>query len=163
MEGLVVRAQRGDAVALDALVQELEPYVGRICAGVCLNAADDAAQEALIAIVRHLPSLRSPKALRAWARRIAVREALRLAQHGKTMPIDPSELDVSTSVPDGATETDVRAVLESLPPHQRAVLVLRHLEQLTEAEMADALGIEHGTVKSRLHRARTTFRERWTS
>lgn len=163
MKGLVVRAQRGDAVALDALVRELEPYVGRICAGVCLDAADDAAQEALIAIVRHLPSLRSPHALRAWARRIAVREALRLARHGKTVPIDPSELDVSASVPDGATETDVRAVLERLPPHQRAVLVLRHLEQLTEAEMADALGVEHGTVKSRLHRARAAFRERWTS
>lgn len=157
------RAQRGDAVALEAVVRELEPYVGRICAAICLDSGEDATQEALMAIVRHLPSLRSPRALRAWARRIAVREALRLAQPGKAVPIDPAELDVSASVPDGATHTEVRAVLATLAPHQRAVLVLRHLGQLTEAEMAEALGIEHGTVKSRLHRARAAFRERWSS
>ncbi len=49
-------------------------------------------------------------------------------------------------------ETIWRA-LERLPTHHRAVLVLRHYSQLSEAEMAEALRCRHGTVKSRLHRA----------
>ncbi|HEX8802844.1 MAG TPA: sigma-70 region 4 domain-containing protein, partial [Acidimicrobiales bacterium] len=47
------------------------------------------------------------------------------------------------------------------PPEQRAVLVLRHVDGLREDEMAAALGVAPGTVKSRLHRARAAFRARW--
>ncbi len=50
---------------------------------------------------------------------------------------------------------------DKLTPPQRALLVLRDLEDLSEREAADALGVELGTVKSGLHRARHAFRERW--
>ena len=65
------------------------------------------------------------------------------------------------SVPDGATAVEVREVLASLSPEQRAVLTMRHLEGLNEEEMVDVLDVAAGTVKSRLHRARAAFRERW--
>jgi RNA polymerase sigma factor (sigma-70 family) len=57
----------------------------------------------------------------------------------------------------------VRDVLGSLPPEQRTVLVLRHLDGLSELEVADALGLAVGTVKSRTSRARRAFRDRWTA
>jgi RNA polymerase sigma factor (sigma-70 family) len=53
------------------------------------------------------------------------------------------------------------ATLRRLSPDQRAVLVLRDLEGLSEAEAAALLRIEVGTAKSRLHRARRAFRNRW--
>ena len=54
-------------------------------------------------------------------------------------------------------------MLDGLTAEQRAVLVLRHLDGLDEGEMAEVLGVARGTVKSRLHRARAAFRERWTA
>jgi RNA polymerase sigma factor (sigma-70 family) len=120
-------------------------------------------QEAMLAIVRHLGSLREPAALRGWVRRIAVREAIRAARGGRSTPTPPEALTVVPDLADEATPVEVRAVLASLAPEQRAVLVLRDLDGLGEHEMADALGIAPGTVKSRIHRARAAFRERWRS
>ena len=64
-----------------------------------------------------------------------------------------------TTIPRWAS--DVRRVLASLPPEQRAILVLRDLEGLSEREAAAQLDVALGTVKSRLHRARGAFIERW--
>ncbi|HEX7131392.1 MAG TPA: RNA polymerase sigma factor [Iamia sp.] len=162
-EATVRRAQRGDAASLEAVLRDLAPYLGRICGAIALDAGDDALQEAMVAIARNLGSLREPAALRGWARRIAVREAVRAGPGGRAVPVDPAVLDPRTSVPDGTTAVEVRAVLAALHPEQRAVLVLRHLDGLDETEMAEVLGVARGTVKSRLHRARAAFRERWTA
>src|SRR5690348_3390192 len=51
----VAAAQQGDALALDELLDELAPYVRRLCARIAPSAADDAAQEALLAVFRGLP------------------------------------------------------------------------------------------------------------
>jgi RNA polymerase sigma factor (sigma-70 family) len=163
VEELVRRAQRGDAVALDRLVAELLPYLGRICGAIALERGDDALQEAMLMVVRKLGTLREPAAIKGWARRIAVREAVRAAHAGRSVPVDPAALAVSVSVPDRATDAEVRAVLGSLPPEQRSVLVLRHVDGLSELEVADALGVAVGTVKSRTNRARRAFRDRWSA
>lgn len=162
-EATVRRAQRGDAASLEAVLRDLAPYLGRICGAIALDDGDDALQEAMVAIARNLGALREPAALRGWARRIAVREAVRAGRGGRTVPVDPLSLDPRATVPDGTTAVEVRAVLAGLAPEQRAVLVLRHLDGLDEAEMAEVLGVARGTVKSRLHRARAAFRERWTA
>ena len=163
MEELVWRAQRGDTDAMNALLSEIAPYVGRICGAVALDAGEDATQEALVAIFRNLPSLRDAVALRAWARRIAVREALRAAGARRWVPVDPTTLEAAVAVPDLSGDVDVRTVLASLDPVHRAVLVLRHLDGLDEREMASVLEVAPGTVKSRLHRARVAFRARWSA
>ena len=161
---LVRRAQRGDAWALDALVRALEPYLGRICGAIALQAGDDALQDTMIAIIRNLGSLRDPLAVRGWARRIAVREAVRTARGGRAVPVDPEQLTAQLpAVRDDLSGVEVRSVLEQLMPEQRAVLVLRHLDDIGEQEMADLLGVAPGTVKSRLSRARAVFREQWSS
>jgi RNA polymerase sigma factor (sigma-70 family) len=158
---LVRRAQRGDPAALEQLLDELLPYTGRICGAVALDAGDDALQETMVAIIRNIRSLREPAALRGWVRRIAVREALRAAQDGRDVPLDPADIDVT--VPDTATAVEVRQILTEMPPEHRAVLVLRELDGLGESEMAEVLDVALGTVKSRLHRARAAFRARWTA
>lgn len=56
---------------------------------------------------------------------------------------------------------DITDALERIPPEQRAVLVLRQIEGLSEREVAQALNLPIGTVKSRLHRARASFRGEW--
>ena len=152
-------AQRGDALAMDALLTELAPWVGRLCSAIALDRGEDAMQETLILVLRNLPTLREPAAVRGWVRRIAVRQALRMATDNRTVAVaDVPEIAV---VPDFDTAIDVRDTLARLSPSQRAVLVLRHLEDLSARETAEVLGTPEGTVKSGLHRARESFREQW--
>jgi RNA polymerase sigma factor (sigma-70 family) len=153
-------AQRGDTMAMNALVDDLMPYVGRICRGIALDRGEDAAQEALIAILRNLRQLKQPEALMAWARRIAAREAVRVARQAR---VDSDREPQDLPAP-GRTElgVEIRDQLDRLEPGQRAVLVLRDVEGLSEREAADLLEVAPGTVKSRLHRARARFRREWS-
>jgi RNA polymerase sigma factor (sigma-70 family) len=154
-------AQRGDTMAMNALVDELMPYVGRICGAIAPDRGEDAAQEALIAILRNLRQLREPDALRPWARRIAAREAVRAARQSRADASRPPQ-DVPAPGP-ASLGVEIRDQLEQLEPEQRAVLVLRDVEGLSEREAAELLEVAPGTVKSRLHRARARFKRGWTS
>lgn len=156
-------AQKGDTLAMSSLLDGVSPYVGRICGPIALEDGEDAAQEALIAVVRRLGTLREPRALWSWVRVIATREAVRAARRRPTVV---SSADAPDAVPDRLDPTvvgDVRDLLSRLDPVQRAVLVLRDVEGLDEASVAELLEIPLGTVKSRLHRARAAFREEWES
>ena len=160
LEELVRAAQRGDPLAMSALLRAVAPYVGRICGSIALADGDDAMQETMIQALKHLRSLREPAALQGWLRRIAVREALKLARaRARQVPV---EQVAERTTEDGADlRLEVVDTLRRLSPDQRAVLVLRDLEGLSEAEAAALLRIEVGTAKSRLHRARRAFRNGW--
>jgi RNA polymerase sigma-70 factor (ECF subfamily) len=162
---LVRAAQGGDALALAGLIDHLAPFVGRICGPIALEQGEDAAQEALIAVLRDLPRLREPRALMGWVRRVAAREAVRHAQAARRQwaRAEGTAAEALPAPGDPALERDVRGVLDALAPEQRAILVLRDLEGLSEREAAGLLEVERGTVKSRLSRARAAFRERWPS
>lgn len=158
---LVRAAQRGDTLAMNALLDELAPFVGRICAPIALDDAPDAAQEALVVVFRSLRGLKEPAAVYGWARTIAAREALRVARRSaRAVPAELAELPAPGDPQLGA---DIRDVLARLSPEHRAVLVLRDLEGLDEQAAADRLGLRVGTVKSRLHRARDSFRKAWSA
>jgi RNA polymerase sigma-70 factor (ECF subfamily) len=158
----VAAAQHGDALALDELLDELAPYVRRLCARIAPAVADDAAQEALLAIFCGLPSLRAPEAIMTWVRSVTVRTAMRLArQPDHEFAAGRTPADRSVRSFEGLADID--DAMARLPPSQRAVLVLRTQEGLSEQEIATTLGIPAGTVKSRLHRARAAFREMWES
>jgi RNA polymerase sigma factor (sigma-70 family) len=144
---------------MDTLLTDLAPWVGRICAAIALEQGEDALQETLIAVLRNLPALRDPAAWRAWVRRIAVRESLRMVRDNREVTM--RDLPEAMASSDLDTALDVRDTLRKLPAQQRAVLVLRNLEDLSEQETAEVLGVPEGTVKSRLHRARQGFRDRW--
>jgi RNA polymerase sigma-70 factor (ECF subfamily) len=126
---------------------------------VALEDGADAAQEAMIAILRNLPRLREPEAVFGWARTIALREAVRFARRARGRL--PAPLQEIPAVGDPELGADVRDVLSRLSPEHRAVLVLRDLEGFDEASAGALLGVSAGTVKSRLHRARRNFRKAW--
>ncbi len=150
-------------MALEALVRLVTPAIAPVCGAIALDAGEDAMQESLIVILRRISTLREPQALSGWARRIATREAVRVARARLAVVDDVTLERVSPTAELGdlATALDVRAVLAELGPEQRAVLVLRDLEGLGEAEVANILEVPEGTVKSRLHRSRAAFGRRW--
>ena len=158
----VEAAQRGDAMAMAALVDELMPYVGRICGGIALEHGEDAAQNALIAVLRNLRRLEEPRALRGWVRTIATREAVRMARRSRAELAVEEPVRAAPAGADPALAVEIRDQLDRLDPEQRAVLVLRDLEGMSEQEVAGLLRVPEGTVKSRLHRARARFRKGWT-
>jgi RNA polymerase sigma-70 factor (ECF subfamily) len=157
---LVRAAQRGDPAAMDGVMRALAPYVRRVCGAIALDAGDDAVQETFIVVLRKLGDLREPEALHGWVRTIAVREAVRVARRDVHLVADGVGI-VEAAAPsvDLASVLDVRAALAGLTPEHRAVLVLRDLDGLSEAETARLLEVPAGTVKSRLHRARAAVKE----
>jgi RNA polymerase sigma factor (sigma-70 family) len=156
---LVRAAQHGDQLAVSQLLELLTPYVRRLCGPIALADGADATQEALIAVFRKLRQLQQPEALFGWVRAIAVREAVRHAQ--RVSRSEPADLGEVPAPGDPQLAADIRDVLRRLSPEHRAVLVLRDLEGLDEQQTAQLLGVAAGTVKSRLSRARLSFRRAW--
>jgi len=159
LAGLVQRAQRADTMACGDLLELLTPFVRRWCGPIALEEGADATQETLVVVLRTLHQLREPAGLFGWVRTIAVREAIRVA---KQRP-QPAELTELPAPGDPQLLVDVHDVLARLSPEHRAVLMLRDLEGVAEQRVADLLAVPVGTVKSRLSRARRSFRKEWTT
>jgi RNA polymerase sigma factor (sigma-70 family) len=159
---LVRAAQHGDTLALGDVLDLVTPYVARICGSIALDSGADAAQETLMIVMRSLRGLREPEALFGWVRAIAVREAVRWAErNARTRPIDHEWMARIPDPGDPQHASDVRDTLSRLTPRDRAILLLRDLHGYSEEEAASLLGVPIGTVKSRLHRARESFRKAW--
>ncbi len=142
------------------LVQAGMPTVYRRALGILGSEADarDAAQETFVAAWRELPHLREPERYEAWLARIALNACrMTLRRRGRVREI-PVSIAVDPAAPDrvdGIADADaVRRAFGRLPLEQRAILVLHHVEERPVAEIAAALDVPVGTVKSRLHAAR---------
>ncbi|MCT2589301.1 RNA polymerase sigma factor [Streptomyces sp. N2-109] len=144
---------------MDELLGILLPYVGRICGPVAQQDGADAAQEALIAVFRNIRQLKTPAALFGWARAIAVREAVKIAKQRQKLV--PAEWEDLPTPDDLQLASDIADVMRRLAPEHRAVLTLRHVDGLNEQEVAEVLALPVGTVRSRLFRARRSFRNVW--
>ena len=158
---LVVAAQLGDRAALDELLRSVQDALYRHLCFV-LGAEDDAAdalQDTLLTISRKIGTLRHPRWFRAWAFRIATRNAIRRARRGRSGPVivgidDAGELpapDADAAPFDEEERAAMRAALAQAPPASRLVLRMHYEDELTHAEIAEALDLSIGTVKSRLH------------
>ena len=119
--------------------------------------ARDLVQEAWVAITRSLPALRDDRAFLPWARAIVTHTAAREVARRVRARETAAELTRAAEEP-GADPPDLRAAIAELPAGQRAVLALFYLEGLSVAEVATALAIPPGTVKTRLMHARTRLR-----
>ncbi|MCU4187178.1 SigE family RNA polymerase sigma factor [Acidiferrimicrobium sp. IK] len=130
--------------------------------------ADDLVQEALAKTFRHWRRVQLADSPDAYVRRILINEANRhfkRNRHAATPvdvqtrshdPADPSQPDASGGL---ARRDLLLAALLALPERQRATVVLRHLEGMTEAETAAILGCSEGTVKSQTFRALHTLND----
>ncbi|HWI52046.1 MAG TPA: sigma-70 family RNA polymerase sigma factor [Symbiobacteriaceae bacterium] len=161
---LVRRVLQGDREAFDQLVGPHLPRAYRTACGIThqTEAAADALQEALIRAYRALGNLRAGSPFYPWFIRIVVREALKQAPRTVAFPLiatwDPTNPE--STLLDREEREQVWAAMQDLSADHRAVVVLRYYEDLSEAEMADVLGISPGTVKSRLHHARQNLERR---
>lgn len=156
---LAERAVGGDRQALDQLLRELRPRIVRtvrLVVGAGSWAAEDAAQEAMIDVLRGIRGLRNPAAVHGWALRLATTRAIKVARRERILSfIRPlsEQAELATTAPDGSS-VELKQAFDALPPRMRAVAVLRLYTGLSEHETAKALGCSVGTVKSQLHDAR---------
>jgi RNA polymerase sigma-70 factor (ECF subfamily) len=162
---LIARARRGDAGAFEEIVRLYQRRVYGVALRIVRahDVADDVAQEAFLRAWRSLDRFDLDRPFGPWVCRIAANLALNHVRsprareeglpdgHAETRAAAPGPLG---ALLDGEAGRVLDEALGALPAEQRAVLVLRAREEMSYAEIAEALGISQGTVMSRLHRAR---------
>jgi RNA polymerase sigma-70 factor (ECF subfamily) len=162
----VEAAQAGDRRALDALLRRHHGRIYAVCRRIAGNDADaqDASQEALLAIVRGLPRYDGRAAFSTWAYRVATNSCLDELRRRNRRPVPVEEVrDQATH--QGSIGTNdhladrllIDEAMASLPEDYRAAVALRDLCDLDYAQIAEALQIPAGTVRSRIARGRTAL------
>ncbi len=185
---LFERLRAGDAGALEPLMERFASRVYRVANGICRSSADaeEVVQDVFLTLFRKAGSFEGRAALGTWLYRIGVNTALN-KRRGKRNELEQSLEDLlpryqedghrqgdrSFLIADWSQMPDetllsregsavVRAAVDRLPHHYRAVLLLRDVEELSSEEVSEILGESVASVKSRLHRARMALREMLT-
>jgi RNA polymerase sigma factor (sigma-70 family) len=172
------RLARGDRDALGPLMERHHRRLFRIALSYLRDPdeAMDAVQETFVKAYQAAPRWDPVSEVAPWLSRIAVNHSIdcyrrrrRRRQAEEPLQTDAEDHDArwTTGAPSPEHEASGRevgrqiaAALEMLPERQRAIFVLRHYDERTLPEIADALGMSLGTVKSSLHRAIARLRER---
>ena len=179
-EFLVARAKAGDETAFAALVEENQNKVYALALRMVGSPEDaaDLAQEAFLSAWRGLPQFQGTAAFSTWLHRLTtnacidfLRKEKRRRTMGTVFSLDDTEEGAAYEVPD--LETDPHRTLEkkeiqehineamdTLSEEHRRVLSLREISGLSYTQIADLLGLEEGTVKSRIARARLALRKK---
>ena len=158
---IVRQAQSGDRSAFEELVKRTEKMVRKIAySTVGPELVDDAFQESYLLVLRKLGQLKTPEAFISWFSRIVLHVCYDLRK-GKAREVDLAE---HHSAPDHAdsvsANVSVHRALAQLQREDRELLILRELLELSYEEVATALRIPVGTVRSRLHKARKKLSDR---
>jgi RNA polymerase sigma-70 factor (ECF subfamily) len=171
---LLAAARRGDRSALSELLSRHQQRVFGFGVKMCGNTDDarDVAQDTLLTMARKVRDFRGDASLSTWLYTVARSFCIKKRRRTKGAPAYHEPLDRATQERTGepsatpeqmllgreARET-VAAALDQLEPDAREVVVLRDIEGLTAAEVAEVTGLSVPAVKSRLHRARAALRE----
>jgi len=168
---LVERSKQGDTDAYGELVRRYQAIAQRTAYVITRDAetAADASQEAFVKAYRAIGRFRSGAPLRPWLLRIVANEAVNKARsasrHGhlglslaEGVTADPSGSPEEAALARERRQMVIRA-LDRMRDEDRTVIAYRYFFEMSEAEMAGALGVARGTVKSRLSRALVRLRE----
>jgi RNA polymerase sigma-70 factor (ECF subfamily) len=177
-EALVREAQGGDTRAFDELVRRYRDKVYRLSYKI-LRHEDDAAealQDAFLSAYRGLGNFKAESTFSTWLYRIATNASLmkyrrRREGHFSLEQSQSPESGEPLQIPDWSAQPlqdllsrETREVMQDsvarLPEELRTVFVLRDIEELSNAEVAEILNLSVAAVKSRLHRARLFLRDR---
>ncbi|MDR3403109.1 MAG: RNA polymerase sigma factor [Chthoniobacter sp.] len=171
-DALLALARGGDLAAFSQLMEELQPRLLGQALAFCGDShrAQDLVQETMIAAWKSLPRFDGSCRFFTWLYVILLRQHQRaLGWFARRLPLATLEQQAAAKQFEpatagepqagGAAEAELlRAMLTALPPRHREVVRLRFYADASEAEIAAALGISSGTVKSRLHHALTKLR-----
>ena len=178
---LIARIVAGDKELFHELIRPYERMAYLTVFAVVKNAADaeDGAQEAVISAYRNLKSFRGEAKFSTWLasiavnegrkrlrkRRLAAQESVEELEEGRDGDFTPAPLTDWREIPLEALERKelreaLRAAVADLPDIYRQVFTLRDLEEMDGQETAEALGLNVGVVKVRLHRARLMLQKR---
>lgn len=172
---LVRLAQDGETRAFDELVHRYSSKVYRLAFKILHHEEDaaEAAQDAFLSAFRGLPNFKSQSTFSTWLYRIATNASLmryrkRRANHfsleqsqmedGEPMELPDWSRQPLDELLTGETRDAMREGVERLPEDLRTVFVLRDLQELSNADVAEVLHLSVAAVKSRLHRARLSLR-----
>lgn len=167
---LATRAARGDLDAFASLVERHRDVAVRVAASIAgPDDAEDVAQDGFLRAFHRLDRYAASGSFRAWLLRIVHNAAIDHRRRRSPEPVDPSGLDEREPAPavrEPAERLEVseridrlEAKLRLLPDAHRTVLVLRDVEGLSYGEISAIADVPLGTVKGRLHRARSEFIE----
>ena len=175
---LAGRAVRGDESAFEEIVERNQNFIYNLCMTRLASREDalDLSQETFIRAYNALSEYRGESKLSSWLYRICINcisDHMRSSGKKTTVSIYPDEEgeggmelvseDRSFSPEESAelseTTSMVRQAIAALPPEWRDIIVMREYEGMSYAEIAGLLGIEEGTVKSRLNRAKIKIKE----
>ena len=175
---LIVAHQQGQSGAFEALYDRFKDYVYRVSLFVTRNSGDaeEAVQETFLDVLRALPRYRveGPARFETWLYRVTVnrcRSRMRrkrppsadwdgIEERLESIPTLHPDHDPEGTVVRGERAAALWRAVNELPEAQRMVVFLRYQQGLSYAEIADALNISEGTVKSRLYHAHRKLRER---
>ncbi len=162
---LIVRAGEGDPLAARTLYERYAPRVYAVVRRIAGDdeVAADCAQEAWIRAFRALPAFRGDARFSTWIHRIAVNAALQSLRKMKGRSRMEEELPevvpVAPTTRDVLLQDRLEEALDRVPEGMRRVLVLHDVEGYTHEEIGELLGINPGTSKSQLFKARAKMRE----
>ena len=166
----VAQAKKGDADAFAFLVETYETSVYRLALRMCGNAhdAEEVAQEAFVAAWKGLPAFRGESKFSSWLYQLTTNAAIdflrREKRHRAVTPIDDEPEPAAPDTPQQVLEEEevsraLQQALDALSPEHREIFLLRQMRQLSYEEIGRLLGLEPGTVKSRLSRAKKQLRQ----
>jgi RNA polymerase sigma-70 factor, ECF subfamily len=154
---LIRQARDGSADAVEALVRRHWDAAHRTAFLIVQDAAaaEDIAQEAMLAAVRAIDGFDRRRPFRPWLHRIVVNRSLDWVRARQRRPEVSGELARTVEAParGGELSGDLMAALAALDPEQRALVVLRHVLGYRSSELAGMLGLPPATVRTRLARA----------
>ena len=181
---LVERCRQGDSEAIEQLILKYQNHIYNVILRMCRN-TDDAAeltQETFVKIIKKIDDFEGRSSFYTWAFRIAVNLTLNYCQRSARLDITSLDIEdkkrnrqtrrqlkeflIDESCPDPAIVAQNKELCEiviqslmKLDDAHRTVVVLRDIEGMNYARIAEVLDIELGTVKSRLSRARSNLRK----
>ena len=170
---LIARLQKRDEAAFEELIRQYEKKVYTLCFRMCGNSedAEEAAQDAFLALWRVIDRFRQESSLSTWIYRLATNACIdtlrRRKKQSGSVSLDDEELFVDAvdtspqpqeTVEHRETQKLLQEGLSALPEEYRKVLILREIEGLSYTEIAESASIELGTVKSRISRGRSLLR-----
>lgn len=165
LDALAARARRGDRSALERVLEASYDLVLPVTRRITGSDSDgaDAAQEALISVVRSIGRFDGRSRYSTWVYRIAVNAALDELRRRSRRPVPAADwigaVPSGRDVEDTAETVDVGSALMALPVDFRAAVVLRDMCGLDYEEISTVLAVPPGTVRSRIARGRATLAE----